>query len=260
MAVKTPSLRPVLQPRWISAVAVLVTLFVWYLVTMRLALVPSLFFPSPADVWGTLTRVRETILVHAGVTLLRVLASFVLGSAVGIVVGLLMSRYGVLFGLLDPFIEALRPVPPIALIPFFILWFGLGDLGKLVLAGLGCFMVLVIGTVEAVRNVPRIYLQAARSLGASESHAYRTVVLRAITPELIGSLRVALALAFGLTIAAELMGAQSGIGYLMMVARRSLNTDTILLGIIILGIEAWLADRVLQRLTGRVTTWTGRAE
>jgi ABC-type nitrate/sulfonate/bicarbonate transport system permease component len=187
-----------------------------------------------------------------------VLASFILGSLVGILVGLVMSRYQLVFGLLEPFIEALRPIPPIALIPFFILWFGLGDSGKLLLAGLGCFMVLVIGTVEAVRNVPRIYLQAAQSLGANGSYAYRTVVVPAILPELIGSLRVSLALAFGLTIAAELMGAQSGIGYLMMVARRSLNTQTILLGIIIIGIEAWLADRMLGVLTRRLTSWTER--
>lgn len=242
----------------VSLATVVAALLAWYLVTMRLALVPSLFFPSPRDVWETLVQVRSTILVHAGVTLLRVLASFAIGSMVGVVVGLLMSRFAFLYGLLDPFIEALRPVPPIALIPFFILWFGLGDLGKLLLAGLGCFMVLVIGTVEAVRNVPRIYFQAARSLGASDSYAYRTVVLKAITPELISSLRVALALAFGLTIAAELMGAQSGIGYLMMVARRSLNTQTILLGIIVIGIEAWLADRALRALTARATTWTER--
>ncbi len=242
----------------VSAAAVGIALIAWYLVTMRLALVPSLYFPSPRDVLDTLIRVRSTILEHSLVTLFRVLASFALGSVSGILVGLAMSRYRIVFGLLEPFIEALRPVPPIALVPFFILWFGLGDLGKLLLAGLGCFMVLVIGTIEAVRNVPRIYFQAARSLGASSSYAYRTVVVPAITPELIASLRVSLALAFGLTIAAELMGAQSGLGYLMMVARRSLNTQTILLGIIIIGLEAWVADQLLGRLTRRVTAWTER--
>jgi ABC-type nitrate/sulfonate/bicarbonate transport system permease component len=242
----------------IGAAALAAALIAWYLATMQFKLVPSLFFPSPGDVIDTLIRVRGTILEHSLVTLFRVLASFALGSLFGIVVGLIMSRYQLVFGVLEPFIEILRPIPPIALIPFFILWFGLGDAGKLLLAGLGCFMVLVIGTVEAVRNVPRIYLQAASSLGAKASYAYRTVVVPAIVPELIGSLRVSLALAFGLTIAAELMGAQSGIGYLMMVARRSLNTQTILLGIIIIGIEAWLADRLLGVVTRRLTQWTER--
>jgi taurine transport system permease protein len=242
----------------VSVATVAAVLIAWYLATMRFNLIPSLFFPSPRDVLDTLYRVRSTILEHCLVTFARVLASFAIGSSLGIVVGLVMSRYRLVFSLLEPFIEALRPIPPIALIPFFILWFGLGDLGKLVLAGLGCFMVLVIGTIEAIRNVPRIYLQAARSLGADDSYVYRSVVVPAIVPELISSLRVSLALAFGLTIAAELMGAQSGIGYMMMVARRSLNTQTILLGIIIIGIQAWLADRALGVLTRRLTRWTER--
>lgn len=256
----SPTPRPHRHPtQAISAAAVAAALVAWYLVTTQFELVPSLFLPSPRDVLDTLIQVRSTIVEHALVTLVRVLVSFVAGSAIGVLVGLVMSRYPIVFNLLEPFIEALRPVPPIALIPFFILWFGLGDLGKLLLAGLGCFMVLVIGTIEAVRNIPRIYFQAARSLGASASYAYRTVALPAIVPELIGSLRVALALAFGLMIAAELMGAQSGIGYMMMVARRSLNTQTILLGIIVIGLEAWLADRLLRLLTTRLTAWTERA-
>ena len=119
-------------------------------------------------------------------------------------------------------------------------------------------MVMVVSTIEAVRNVPRIYIQAARSLGTEQDHIYRTVILPAIVPELIAGWRVALALAFGLMAAAEMMGAQEGIGFMIMVARRSLNTPTILLGIIIIGIEAALADRLLHFFTRRLTRWTER--
>lgn len=242
----------------LGLLSITIVLVAWYLLTEHWRRISSLYLPSPSNVLDTLVEVRSTILDHSLTTLRRVITSFVLGSALGIAVGLIMSRYRIVFSLLEPIIEALRPVPPIALIPFFILWFGIGDFGKLLLAGEGCFMVMVISTIESVRNVPSIYVQAAQSLGASKAHIYRTVVIPAIVPELIAGWRVALALAFALMVAAELMGAQQGLGFMIMVARRSLNTPTILLGIIIIGLEAALADQVLRRLTARLTVWTER--
>lgn len=242
----------------LGLLSLLIVLIAWYVLTDVTEEISSLYLPSPSDVWDTLVQVRSTILDHSFVTLKRVLLSFGIGSLLGVLIGLVMSRYKVIFSLLEPIIEALRPVPPIALIPFFILWFGIGDFGKLLLAGEGCFMVMVVSTIEAVRNVPRIYVQAAQSLGANNAYIYRTVVIPAIIPELIAGFRVALALAFALMVAAELMGAQQGLGFMIMVARRSLNTSTILLGIIIIGLEAALADQVLRRLTKRLTSWTER--
>lgn len=243
----------------VGLLSVALLFLLWYVATEILQLVPSLFFPSPSQVWFKLVDTRSSLAKHAILTLLRVLASFAGGSLLGVLVGLAMSRWRLLYAALEPLIELLRPVPPIALIPFFILWFGIGTSGKLVLAGLGCFMVMVIQTIEAVRNVPTRWINAALSLGATSSYSYRTVVVPAIVPELIAGARVALALAFALMIAAELMGAQAGLGYLIMVARRSLNTDVILLGILIVGFEAWICDRVLGVFTSHATKWTGRA-
>lgn len=245
--------------RVISLLSVIALLVLWYVVTVQLKIIPPLKFPSPPAILDTLSQVQTTIVEHSAVTLARVLSSFIFGSLIGMVFGLIMSRFQIVYAILDPIIEAIRPIPPVALVPFFILWFGIGDFGQILLAGLGCFMVMVISTVEAVRNVPRIYLQAAQSLGASNSFIYRTIIIPAIVPELIAGWRVALALAFGLTIAAELMGAQSGLGFMIMVARRSLNTQTILLGIIIIGLEAALMDRLLSILTRRLTAWTERS-
>lgn len=245
--------------RIISVISIAIMLMLWYLTTVQFELIPPLKFPSPTAILDTLIQVQNTIVEHAVVTLVRVLSSFILGSLIGMIIGLIMSRFQLVFAILDPFIEAVRPIPPIALVPFFILWFGIGDFGQILLAGLGCFMVMVISTVEAVRNVPKIYMQAAQSLGANTAYIYRTVIIPSIVPELIAGWRVALALAFGLTIAAELMGAQSGLGFMIMVARRSLNTQTILLGIIIIGLQATIMDRLLNILTRRLTLWTERS-
>ncbi|MBK8024147.1 MAG: ABC transporter permease [Chloroflexi bacterium] len=247
------------KKRLISMFSIVMMLILWYLATEQFELIPPLKFPSPPAILETLGQVQSTILEHSVVTLIRVISSFILGSLIGMIVGMVMSRFQIVFAILDPIIEAIRPIPPIALVPFFILWFGIGDFGQILLAGMGCFMVMVISTVEAVRNVPRIYTQAAQSLGANTAHIYRTVIIPAIIPELIAGWRVALALAFGLTIAAELMGAQSGLGFMIMVARRSLNTQTIFLGILIIGLEATAVDRLLNTITRRLTVWTERS-
>lgn len=256
----TTHARAVDSVRFLGVATVVAVLAAWYIVTVVIPLIPSLFFPSPPDVLRALIELRYSIIQHSVVTLYRVLTSFSVGSMIGIMIGLLMSRSRIVYAILDPVIEALRPVPPIALIPFFILWFGIGNFGKLLLSGLGCFMVLVVNTVVAVRNVPPIYVRAASSLGADPRTIYRTVVVPAIIPSLVSGWRVAAALAFALTVAAELMGAQSGLGFLVMVARRSLQTDVILLSVIILSIEAWFVDRAIRVLSNRVTPWMERLE
>ena len=256
----TTHARAVDSVRFLGVATVVAVLAAWYIVTVVMPLIPSLFFPSPPDVLRALVELRYSIIQHSLVTLYRVLASFSVGSMIGILIGLLMSRSRIVYAILDPVIEALRPVPPIALIPFFILWFGIGNFGKVLLSGLGCFMVLVVNTAVAVRNVPPIYVRAAASLGADPRTIYRTVVVPAIVPSLVSGWRVAAALAFALTVAAELMGAQSGLGFLVMVARRSLQTDVILLSVIILSIEAWFVDRAIRVLSNRVTPWMERLE
>nr|WP_255411823.1 ABC transporter permease [Cryobacterium sp. M91] len=187
---------------------------------------------------------------------MRVIVSWAAGSILGILTGLAMARSQVLRFALTPLIEALRPVPPVALIPFVILWFGIGDNGKIFLGALACFMVMVVNTTVAVSNVPPVYTQAARSLGASESRIYRTVILPAITPELLSGFRIGSALAFAVIVAAEFLGANDGIGRLIMQASRTLNTSVVLLGTIVIAILAVLLDQVIWRVSARVTRWS----
>lgn len=236
------------------------TVFVaWFLATEHgLNLVRPLFLPSPIGVVLQAADVGPEIGVHALATMTRLLAGLVLGATLGIIVGLAMMRSPTLNGLLDPQIESMRPVPPIATIPFFILWFGLGEQGKVLLITLGTFLILVVATTEAVRNVPPIYLRAARTLGASDGSVFRTVVMPAIMPALIGPLRVAAAAAFGLAIASEFLGAQEGLGYLIINARRTLNTELIFLSILAMGLLSTILDVGIRRTSAVLTEWSDR--
>jgi taurine transport system permease protein len=242
------------SPRWVSLLSVLAWILLWFLLTPKP--VPKVFFPSPASVWGAVQALGSDLAKHAGVTLLRVMAGWCWGVLLGIRAGLWMTRNRFFRAAANPLIEALRPVPPVALIPFFIVWFGLGWGGQVLLIGLGCFMVMVVNTYGAVHNVPPIYIRAAASLGAPTAAIYRTVIWPAILPSLVPGFRIAAALAFALGVAAEFMGAQSGIGFLVMINRRQLNTDMILLSIIIIGAESFAVDWVIRVISRYKCRWS----
>jgi ABC-type nitrate/sulfonate/bicarbonate transport system permease component len=239
----------------IGASVIAVLLIVWWVITDLTGLVKPLYFPAPSEVAAALGQVWSSLWSDGVATLLRVLGSWALGSAIGVLVGLLMVRSRLLFYALTPIIEALRPVPPIALIPFVILWFGIGNSGKIFLGALACFMVMVVNTIVSAGNVAPVYGRAARSLGAGEAQVYRTVILPAIVPELVSGLRIGSALAFAVIVAAEFLGAEHGIGRLIMQASRTLNTPVVLIGTIIIALEAVLVDRAISTVSARLTSW-----
>ena len=246
--------------RLLSIVAILLTFSIWFTITRDgLALVRPIIFPSPVMVIDAALRLNDIILVDVLVTFARVVAGFCAGAALGVGLGLAMSYNEKILYFFDPIVESMRPVPVIAMIPFFLMWFGIDEVGKFLLITLGVFAILVVSTVEAVRNVPRKFTLAAQTLGASKAQWFRTVVVPAIIPELIGPLRVASALSFTLVVAAEFMGAQAGIGYRILEARRMFNTDVILLGVVVIGLMSAVTDTLIRRTTAHVTRWSERS-
>lgn len=242
------------RTKWSGAVVVALLVIAWFVLTPRY--IPELWFPSPRATVGAIRSLRSALLINAATTLFRVLVGWVVGCLAGVLVGLSMTRSHLIEQSLTPTLEVLRPLPPVALVPFFILWFGVGDSGQIILIALSSFMVLVVTTYTAARHVPTIYVQTAVSLGASLGRVYRTVILPASLPSIAAGTRVAAALAFGVGVAAEFMGAQSGLGYMMMVARRTLNTDTILVGLVVLGCESYAFDALLRATIRRLTRWS----
>jgi ABC-type nitrate/sulfonate/bicarbonate transport system permease component len=243
-------------------IASVITVFTFWLVASEdgLGWFPRIKFPPPTEVFTAITVLQEKLLVDAGVTVGRVIFGMVVGTALGLGVGLLMSFSKPIMAFLNPIIESMRPVPIIAMIPFFLMWLGIAESGKLLLVTLGVFTIIVVSTIEAIRNVPRIYVNAAKTLGATKRAIHWRILLPAITPTMIGPLRVAMALTFTLVVAAEFMGAQAGIGYRILEARRLFNPQVIFLGIVELGILASLFDYFLRKIMGYITRWSGRTK
>ena len=214
--------------KYLSLITVLIIFSIWFTITGDgLALIRGFIFPSPRQVFQAVIRISDIIPLDIVYTLTRLIIGFFLGSILGVTVGLLMSYSKIINSIFDPIVESIRPVPVIAMIPFLIMWFGIGETGKIFLITLGVFAIIVVSTLEAVKNVPKIYIRAAKTLGASNNQIFRTVIIPGMIPGIIGPLRVATALSFTLVVAAEFMGAQQGIGYRIMEARRLFFTEVI---------------------------------
>lgn len=182
------------------------------------------------------------------------------GVTVGIGVGLLMGWSQKVRNLLEPPLEVIRTIPPLAAIPFLIMWFGSGPITQFLMLAGYCFLMLVINTIEAIHNVSPVYLQFAATMGATRGQMYRKVVLPAIVPELVGGLRVALALSWGLEVVAELVGADLGIGKTMTLFLPLMMTDALIAGIIWVVLLAIGTDLLFVCVARRITAWVPMIE
>lgn len=246
-------------PVLLGFLAVSIYLAVWFALSEDgFGVVQPVKLPSPRAVFTAPDKISSVIVDDILATLRRVVIGFVGGTVLGISLGLLMAYNRAVFGFFNPLIEGLRPVPAIAMIPFFLMWFGLAEEGKLLLTVMGVFAIIVVSTLEAVRNVPRVFINAALTLGAKPAVVFRRIVLPRIVPDLVGPLRVALALSFTLVVAAEFMGARSGLGYRLLLHRQLFNTDVLFLGIVMFGVLAAGFDTALRWVLGYLTRWTGR--
>jgi NitT/TauT family transport system permease protein len=159
------------------------------------------------------------------------------------------------YEILNPILQVLRPIPPIAFIPLAILWFGLGNPPALFLIALGAFFPVLVNTVAGVRSVDAIYLRAARNLGADELTVFRRVMLPAAMPYVLAGMRIGIGIAFIVVIVAEMTAVNRGLGYRILEAREYFWSDKIIAGMITIGILGLAIDGLMGRLNARVLRW-----
>ena len=169
--------------------------------------------------------------------------------------GLLIATNRVARGALDPLIEFYRPIPPLAYLPLMVIWFGIGELSKILLIYLTIFAPLAIATASGASRVATSRLQAAASLGATPFKLLRYVVLPSALPDILTGVRIALGAGWSTLVAAELIAATRGLGFMVYSASRFLVTDVVLAGILVIGAIALLLEIGLRRLQKRLTPW-----
>lgn len=229
----------------------------WFLIT-NLFHVRPIILPPIRDVLLSFIQLSGSLPRALGISLYMTIVGFVLGTSLGVGVSVLMAYSKFFRDSFSSIFDFVRPVPIFALIPLFILWFGIGRIPQMALIMVGVSVIIGVVTLEAIRNIPKIYIDAAYTLGARKRQIFSTIILPSIFPHLIGSIRVGAATAFGLDVAAEFMGSQEGLGYLMIVQQNYLRTDGIIAIVIIYSVLAFVVDRLLSFVERKLTYWTER--
>ncbi|MFH8441916.1 ABC transporter permease [Streptomyces sp. NPDC018026] len=242
-------------PLVLNAVSVALGIALWW------ALASAGFkLPTPPEVVDrAATLISDgTLADDALASLTRVLIGFGLGTAVAVPVGFLMGWYGILRGLIEPWIQFFRTIPPLAIIPLAVVAMGIDETPKIFVIFLAAFLACVISTFQGVVNVDRTLINAARVLGAGDATIFARVVVPASTPFILVGMRVGLGSAWATLVAAELIAAQEGLGYRMQNAQLYYDLPTIFVGLISIGILGLLMDRVLLLAERRLTRWQER--
>ena len=258
-----PWRRWLVQPRVLALLTVGVLVSLWWLVT-ALQLVLPLFLPSPGAVLGKLHQIATdgymdaTLWQHLGASLARIATALLAAALTAIPLGILLGRNARARAIVDPIIEFYRPLPPLAYLPLIVIWFGIGELSKVLLIYLAIFAPIVIATTAGVSTVAPDCLRAAQALGANSRQLLWHVVLPGALPDILTGIRIGLGVGWSTLVAAELIAATQGLGFMVQSAANFLVTDVVVLGILVIGAVAVSMELLIRALQQRLTPWQGK--
>ncbi|WP_350335466.1 ABC transporter permease [Coralliovum pocilloporae] len=225
----------------------------------------DIWLPAPENVVTRFFEIASTgyqnftLWEHLGWSLIRVIVGFVAGAVVGIPLGYAMGLSGWFRGWFDPIVEFMRPVPPLALIPLVIIWFGIWETGKIVLLFLAALWIMTIAARAGVSGVNISKIHAAYSLGASKWQIMRHVIVPNSLPEIFTGARVAMGVCWGTVVAAELVAAQKGAGMMIIAASKFQLTDIVIMGIVLIGVIGYGIDILMRMAENWLVPWKGQS-
>jgi taurine transport system permease protein len=248
----------------ISVATTVVLLALWWLATQG-GWIKPLFLPSPKATFDAFvgaikghTQGDTPLLQHVGVSVMRVLAAFVLAVVTAVPVGIAMGTSRIARGIADPVIEFYRPLPPLAYLPLIVIWLGIDESAKITLIYLACFAPLAMASKAGVRSVAVEQINAARSLGATRWQVIRLVVVPAAMPEILTGMRIAIGFGWTTLVAAEMVAATAGLGQMVLNASNFLRTDIVIMGIVVIGVLAYCFDLLMRQVERILTPWKGK--
>ena len=243
-------------PNWVSIVSILCLLAIWELICQS-GIVSSLFLPAPTAIISALLQMIADgeIGVSLAASLYRILSGFFIGSLVGLAVGLVTGTSALMDKIGTPIVNAIYPIPKIALLPLFILWLGIGELSKVTIIALGVFFPVAMNTYSGVKNVDTLLLKVAASFNASWWMTMKSVVLPNALPMIFAGLRLAAGTSLLLLVAAEMIAAQVGIGTLILHYGDLMITDRLMAGVIVLSLLGLVFNLILQFLERKAIPW-----
>lgn len=242
---------------------VLLALLAWYIIT-AFELVAPLALPSPQRVWSRFLEIFQngyldtSLGTHISVSITRLLLAYAAVCITGIPLGLAMGYSRKVKAVFDPVIEFYRPVPPLAYLMVLIAWFGIGELPKLALIYIVGLPIVTVSSAAAVKGVRVERINGALSLGANQWQVFRMVIFPSCFPEILTGMRVTFGLSFSVLVAAEMMAASSGLGWMVRHAGQFLRTDVVLVGVFVMAIAALIGEGLLRLAERKLLPWAGR--
>ncbi|NWK74179.1 taurine ABC transporter permease TauC [Acinetobacter sp. SwsAc6] len=250
-------------PLIVSIGSVLSLLVLWFVVT-TLKIIPELFLPSPAAVWQKFIEVSQqgfmkaTLWQHLAESIGRVFSALIAAIVIGVPLGLWMGLNKWVRAVFDPLVELLRPIPPLAYLPLLVIWFGIGETTKVLLIFFSILAPIIISSAHGVISHQKNRERAALSLGATRLQVLQYVILPTALPHILTGVRIGLGVGWSTLVAAELVAADRGIGFMVQSAAQFLITDTVILGIIVIAIVAVSFELFLRWLQKQLAPWYGQ--
>ncbi|CAB3654304.1 MULTISPECIES: ABC transporter permease subunit [Achromobacter] len=247
----------------ISLITTIALIALWFLVTSA-GWVKPLFLPSPFAVYDKFVSAmtdgvaNSTLAEHAMASLTRVFSAFLLACVTAVPVGILMGVNRYARGIFDPPIEFYRPLPPLAYLPLIIIWFGIGEFPKILLIYLAIFAPMAIAARAGVRSVSIEQIHAAYAMGGTPMQIVWHVILKAAMPEIFTGLRIGIGVGWTTLVAAEMVAADRGLGFMVLNAAQFLASDIVIMGIIVIGVFAFAFDLLVRYVEKFAIPWKGR--
>ena len=242
---------------WVLALIGLFTPLVLWAVISAYGGLDPVFLPAPLQVltksWTWATELG--LLDDMGISIYRVVTGFLLSAVIALPLGLFIGSYRAVQALLEPLTDFIRYMPAVAFIPLVMLWVGIGEASKISIIFIGTFFQMVLMVAEDVRRVPAAQVEAAQTMGASRSELIEKVIFPSAKPALLDTMRITMGWAWTYLVVAELVAANSGLGYAILRAQRFLQTDTIFAGIIVIGLIGLVTDQLFRLAHRRAFPW-----
>jgi ABC-type nitrate/sulfonate/bicarbonate transport system permease component len=231
-------------------------LVIWEL-SVQLGLAPKFLLAPPSAIVVEIWRLTSSgaLLQHIGASMGRMLGGYALALVTGVVLGGLMGWFRWLDDIVDPIVELVRPVSPLAILPLAILWLGIGQGSKIFVIWYGCFFPILLNTYSGVRGVPKSTVEAARILGADADELLRRVVFYHALPLIMTGARISFAVGMIVIIAAEMVAADKGLGYMILTAQQTFQTPELYAGIVTIAVIGFLGDRAIRVIRTRLCPW-----
>lgn len=247
----------------LTLATIILILLVWFVVT-NFGIANSKMVPTPQAVWNAFIDIIQngyknySLLQHLGASMERLFISFFFAALIAVPFGLASGYNSKIRAIFEPIIEFYRPLPPLAYYTLLVLWLGIGNESKITLLFLACFAPIYISCVSAVLKIKEDYINSAYTVGASKYQIFIHVILPSCLPDIFVGIRTAVGVAYTTLVAAEMVAAKSGLGWMVLDASNYLRSDIIFVGIIIMGITGILLDQFLRVLEKKIVPWKGK--